>query len=83
MFMLPTLDARKTLLYLDVIYAGITEQYTVKIADVANVVSGNRIILSPNHWVRIDGDYNKINLGFTLSNNINLDDNAWDGIQNY
>lgn len=83
MFMLPTLDARKTLLYLDVIYAGITEQYTVKIADVANVVSGNRIIFSPNHWVRIDGDYNKINLGFTLSNNINLDDNAWDGIQNY
>lgn len=82
-FMLPTLDARKTLLYLDVIYAGITEQYTVKIADVANVVSGNRIIFSPNHWVRIDGDYNKINLGFTLSYNINLDDNAWDGIQNY
>lgn len=82
-FMLPTLDARKTLLYLDVIYAGLTEQYTVKIADATGIVSGNRIIFSPNHWIRINGDYSGINLGFTLSYSINLDDNAWDGIQNY
>ncbi len=82
-FMLPTLDTRKTLLFLDVTYAAITERYTVKIADTAGVITGNRIIFSPNHWIRIDGDYSRINIGFTLSYNINLDDNAWDGIQNY
>lgn len=27
------------------------------------------------------GNYANINIGFTLAGNINLDDNAWDGLQ--
>lgn len=80
-FMLPTFDARKTLFYLDVTYASTTERYTVKILDDLGVVSGNRIIFTPNHWVKVVGDYSSINLGFIISNDINLDDNTWDGLQ--
>lgn len=80
-FMLPTFDARKSLFYLDVTYASTTERYTVKIADNPGVVSGNRIIFTPNHWVKVVGDYSSINLGFTIANDINLDDNIWDGLQ--
>ena len=80
-YMLPTLDAHKTLFYLDVKYGGVTERYTLKIADNAGVVSGNRITFSPNHWVKVTGNYANINLGFVFSDNINLDDNAWDGLQ--
>lgn len=83
LFMLPTLDARKTLLYLDVAYGSTSERYTVKIVDNTGVVSGNRVTFTPNHWVRITGTYANINLGFVLSDDINLDDNSWDGIQNY
>lgn len=79
-YILSTLDARKTLFYLDVTYGTFTEQYTMKIADETNVISGNRIILTPNHWVKITGNYSLINLGFILTGNINLDDDAWDGI---
>ena len=76
------LATRNTLLYLDVAYGtGFKERYTVKIPDQTGVVSGNRITFDSNHWVKITGDYSSINLGFTLSGNINLDDNAWDGIQ--
>lgn len=82
LFILPTTASRSTLLYLDVAYgSGFTERYTVKIPDSAGVVSGNRITFDSNHWVKITGDYSSINLGFTLTGNINLDDNAWDGIQ--
>ena len=82
LYMLPTTATRKTLLYLDVAYGnGFTERYTVKIPDSEGVVSGNRITFDSNHWVKIAGDYSAINLGFTLVGNINLDDNAWDGIQ--
>lgn len=80
-FILPTLDARKTLLYVDVSFGSSTERYTVKIVDTPGVVSGNRIIFTPNHWVKITGDYSNMNLGMNLSGNINLDDNAWDGLQ--
>ena len=82
LYMLPTTTTRNTLLYLDVAYGtGFKERYTVKIPDQTGVVSGNRITFDSNHWVKITGDYSSINLGFTLSGNINLDDNAWDGIQ--
>lgn len=82
LYMLPTTTARRTLLYLDVNYGGgFTERYTVKVPDNAGVVSENRITFDSNHWVKITGDYSAINLGFTLAGNINLDDNAWDGIQ--
>ena len=81
-YMMPTTSSRNTLLYLDVAYGtGFTERYTVKIADNAGVVSSNRITFDPNHWVQVNGDYSNINFGFTLSDNVNLDDNAWDGIQ--
>lgn len=82
LYMLPTTTTRNTLLYLDVAYGtGFKERYTVKIPDQTGVVSGNRITFDSNHWVKITGNYSSINLGFTLSGNINLDDNAWDGIQ--
>lgn len=82
LYMMPTQAARNTLLYLDVAYGtGFTERYTVKIADTPGVVASNRITFDPNNWVKITGSYSSINLGFTLANNINLDDNAWDGIQ--
>lgn len=82
LYMMPNTSLTNTLLYLDVAYgSGFTERYTVQINDNAGVVSGNRITFSPNHWVKVTGDYSKINLGFTLTDNVNLDDNAWDGIQ--
>jgi hypothetical protein len=81
-FILPTLDAHKTLLYVDVSFGSSTERYTVKIATTSGVVSGNRIIFTPNHWVKITGDYSSMNLGFVLSGNINLDDDRWDGLHN-
>lgn len=81
LYMLPTLDARKTLFYLDLKYGTLTDRYTVKIVDNPGVVSGNRITFTPNHWVKVVGDYTNINLGFQWSESINLDDNAWDGIQ--
>lgn len=80
-FLLPTLAARQTLFYLDVAYGSSTERYTMKIIDTPNVVSGNRITFTPNHWVKVTGDYTLINLGFILADDINLDDNNWDGIQ--
>lgn len=84
LFMLPTTAARSTMLYLDVAYGnGFTERYTVKLPDSPGVVSGNRITFDSNHWVKITGNYSSVNLGFTLSGDINLDDNAWDGIQQY
>lgn len=82
LYMLPTTTTRNTLLYLDVAYGtGFKERYTVKIPDQTGVVSGNRITFDSNHWVKITGNYSSINLGFTLSGDINLDDNAWDDIQ--
>lgn len=82
LFMLPTGTERSTLLYLDVTYGdAFTERYTVNISDKAGVVSGNKITFVPNQWVKITGDYSALNIGFTLDNEINLDDNAWDGIQ--
>lgn len=83
LYMLPTLDARKTLFYLDLTYGSTTDRYTVKIADNPGVVTGNRITFIPNHWVKVQGDYSNINLGFQWSESINLDDNSWDGIQSY
>lgn len=80
-FLLSVPSARQTLFYLDVKYGIFTERYTVKIPDTAGVTSGNRFILTPNHWVRVTGNYSQIGLGFTLTDNINLDDNAWDGLQ--
>ena len=80
-FLLPTLDARNTLLYLDVKYGIFTDRYTVKVPDMAGVSATNRITFTPNHWVKISGTYDLINIGFTISGNINLDDGAWDGLQ--
>lgn len=80
-FLLAIPDARKTLLYLDIAYSTFVERHTVLIADSSGLISGNRIIFKPNEWVKLTGSYNTINLGFTLANNVNLDDNVWDGIQ--
>ena len=73
-------DARKTLFYLDVTYVGITQRITMQITNEPNVVSGNRITFSSNHWVKITGNFTNSGLVFILSGTINLDDNAWDGI---
>ncbi len=80
-YMLPTPDARKTLFYLDIHTGAATERFTMKVADSPGVATGNRIIFSPNHWVNITGKYTDIKPGFFISGTINLDDNAWDGIQ--
>ena len=78
---LPTMDAQNTLLYLDVKYGIFTDRYTVKVPDMAGVSAANRLTFNPNHQVNITGIYSSINFGFTLSETINLDDNAWDGLQ--
>lgn len=78
---LPTLDAQNTLLYLDVKYGTFTDRYTVNVPDQVGVSAANRITFNPNHQVAITGVYSSINLGFTISDNINLDDNVWDGLQ--
>lgn len=81
-YMLSAPDAQKSLFYLDVSLYGLpVERYTVKVPDTPNVSSGNRIIFLPNHWVQLSGDYNTLNIGFTLTDNVNLDDPAWDGLQ--
>lgn len=80
-FVLPTMESFNTWLYLDVKYGTVTERYTVKVNDVEGVSDSNRIIFTPNHWVKITGTYTAINFGFTISDNINLDDGAWDGLQ--
>ncbi len=79
-YLLPTFDAHKTKLFLDVHYGRFTERYTVKVPDVAGVSSANSITFMPNQAVEINGNYSHINLGFTISGTINLDDNSWDGI---
>lgn len=80
-FVLPSTDVHNTLLYLDVAFGTSTQRYVVRVPDTPGVSSGNRITFARNHWVRIDGDYSKIDLGFTISDDINLDDDAWDGLQ--
>ncbi len=79
-FMLPTLDAHKTQLFLDVYYGVNVERYTVKVNDLAGVSSSNSITFTKNQVVNITGDYSKINFGFTITSAINLDDNDWDGV---
>ena len=80
-FMLPTQDARKTLFYLDVLIYGVTQRYTVKVPDLSGASSGNRFIFTPNQWIKVTGDYSKLNIGFQITGVINLDDNNWDGLQ--
>lgn len=80
-FVLAIPDAQKTSLYLDIAYGQFVERHTVIVTDTPNVASGNRITFKPNEWVKLTGSYATINLGFTLANNVNLDDDAWDGIQ--
>lgn len=79
--LLPTQDANKTKLYLNVSYGQTTETYMIKVPDMSSVSSGNSITLNPNHVVNILGTYAQINFGFTLTYAINLDDNKWDGLQ--
>ena len=79
-YMLGTPDARKTLFYIRIAYGTFSQNYPISIVDSPNVVSGNRIIFTPNHWVQIDGKYINSTLVFILTGTINLDDNAWDGI---
>lgn len=43
-------------------YGIFTERYTVKLPDTPGVVSGNRIIFTPNHWVKVTGSYANINI---------------------
>lgn len=81
LYMMPGTSSQNTLLYLDVSYGtDFTERYTVKLEDKTGVVSNKRITFGSNTWIKITGRYSDINFGFTLSNNVNLDDNAWDGI---
>ncbi|MBK5722938.1 hypothetical protein JGH11_18880 [Dysgonomonas sp. Marseille-P4677] len=80
-YLLPTFDVNKTKFYLDIKLGSLTERYLLKVNDVEGVSSNNSISFYPNQVVKISGDYSNINLGFTLSYSINLDDDNWDGIQ--
>ena len=80
-YLLPTFETNKTGFFLDVEYGTYTERYTVKVPDTAGASSGNKFIFAPNQAINVTGVYSSINLGFSLSNSINLDDNAWDGWQ--
>lgn len=79
-YLLPTLDAHKTQLYLDITYGTITQRYTVKVPDTAGISTTNSITFSPNQVIRISGDYLDIDTGLVLQYGINLDDDIWDGI---
>lgn len=79
--LLPSFDAHKAKLFLDIHYGQFTDRYTVKVNDVAGVSSSNSIIFLPNQVVNITGDYSNIDIGFTISGSINLDDDSWDGLQ--
>lgn len=79
-YILPTMDANKTKLYLDVQYGIFKERYEIKVPDTDGVSALNSITFMPNHVVKISGDYANINFGFSLSYAINLDDNNWDGL---
>lgn len=77
--LLPVWNGNTTPLYLDVKYGSTTQTYQVKVQNTA-ISTGNNITLIPNTVVKITGTYNNINLGFLISDNINLDDNTWDGL---
>lgn len=77
--LLPTLNVNKSKYYLIVEYDSMTETYTINVPD-TEVSQSNSIILLPNGTVNITGNYSLINIGFEISTTINLDDDAWDGI---
>lgn len=79
-YLLPTFSTNPTQFYLDVEYGAYTQRYVVKVPD-SDVSTGNRFSLNPNQAINISGSYSVINIGFNLSFTINLDDDAWDGIQ--
>lgn len=77
--LLPVWNGNTTPLYLDVKYGSTTETYQIKVQN-SSISTGNNITFTPNTIVKITGTYNNINLGFVISDNINLDDNSWDGL---
>ncbi len=79
-YLLPTFATNPTRFFLDVEYGAYTQRYEVKVPD-SDVSVSNQFILNPNHAIDISGSYSVINLGFNLGFTINLDDDAWDGIQ--
>lgn len=79
-YILPAPIAQKTALYLDVNIGGIIQRYTIKVNDVSGASSATQVYFPMNYVVNITGSYNLINFGFTINGNINLDDNAWDGL---
>lgn len=78
-YLLPTGQANKMRLYLDVALGTLTQRYQITSTDPAVVVS-NQFIFYPNHAIKISGNYNSINYGFVVTLGINLEDNTWDGI---
>lgn len=78
-FLLPTGKTNKMTLYLDVTLGTLTQRYQMNIAP-SEVSENGKLILSPNHAVKISTDYTKINYGFVVTEVINLEDNIWDGI---
>ncbi len=79
-YLLPTFKTNMTRFFLDVEYGPYTHRYVVKVPD-SDISSANKLALLPNQAINISGSYGKINIGFTLGFAINLDDDAWDGIQ--
>lgn len=79
-FLLPTKTTNKTLLYLNVSYDTRNTIYTIKVPD-SQVSAANQIILRPNGAVKIIGNFTQTGISFEVVNNIQLDDNQWDGLQ--
>lgn len=78
--LLPVWNGNTTQLYLDVKYGSTTESYQIKVGN-STASNNNNITFFPNRIIKITGTYNNINLGFLINDNINLDDDAWDGLQ--
>jgi len=67
-----------TSLSLDILVGGSTKRYLVRVPD-SETTTNNTFIFYPNQIIKVTGDYSKIDVGFTLTHMINLDDDGWDG----
>ncbi len=81
-FLLPTLDARATRLFLDVIGPGSnTTRYEVKVNDATTGLAVSNILpFHPNNILSLTGTFTTFNISFTLTGSLNLDTDIWDGL---
>lgn len=78
-FLLPSGKTNTLTFYLDIGLGSLTQRYTMYIED-SDVTQGGKLMLLPNDAVIISAGYDKINYGFVITRDINLEDDVWDGI---